>query len=203
MKPGSAPPWPGSRQIVRILIPGGFEGGKWLDMALPFETAHFLDGFATPDKKFHFRPNWKALGPYAEGMPDLPDHVPCIDAATDAYPFRLVAAPSRSFLNTSFNNTPSSVGREGRPTARLHPDDLAELAAEEGDRIRLGNAQGSVVVHARAFTGQQRKVVIVEGIWPNRAFEEGIGINALISAAPGKPNGGAVFHDTAVWVRRA
>ena len=186
-------------------LPGtaSFDGGRWLDLALPFETAHFLDGFATPDKKFHFRPNWRSLGRYAEGLPEFPDHVAITDAATDDRPYRLVAAPSRSFLNTSFNNTPSSVAREGRPTARLHPDDLVELGAGEGDRIRLGNAQGSVVVHARAADGQPRKTVIVEGIWPNRAFEEGIGINVLTSADPGRPNGGAVFHDTAVWVRRA
>jgi hypothetical protein len=49
----------------------------------------------------------------------------------------------------------------------------------------------------------QRGVVVVEGIWPNAAFEEGIGINALVSADAGLPNGGAVFHDTAVWVRAA
>ena len=30
-----------------------------------------------------------------------------------------------------------------------------------------------------------------------------IGINALVSDEPALPAGGAVFHDTAVWVRRA
>jgi anaerobic selenocysteine-containing dehydrogenase len=186
-------------------LPGtaAFDGGRWLDLALPFETAHFLDGFATPDRKFHFRPNWRSLGPFSDGMPDFPDHVAITDAATEDRPYRLVAAPSRSFLNTTFNNTPSSVAREGRPTARLHPADLAELGAADGERVRVGNAQGSVVVHARMSEAQPRKSIIVEGIWPNHAFEEGIGINVLTSADPGRPNGGAVFHDTAVWVRRA
>jgi len=41
----------------------------------------------------------------------------------------------------------------------------------------------------------------VESIWPNSDFETGIGINALTSAEPGSPVGGAVYHDTAVWVR--
>jgi hypothetical protein len=44
-------------------------------------------------------------------------------------------------------------------------------------------------------------VVVVEGLWPNRSFDEGVGINVLTSADPGWPNGGAVFHDTAVWIR--
>jgi hypothetical protein len=41
-------------------------------------------------------------------------------------------------------------------------------------------------------------VVVVQGVWPNRDFEGGLGINALTSAEPGYPNGGAVLHDTAV-----
>ena len=57
-------------------------------------------------------------------------------------------------------------------------------------------------MHVKPRDGQQRGVVVVEGIWPNRYFENGLGINALTSAEPGWPNGGAVFHDTAVWIRR-
>jgi anaerobic selenocysteine-containing dehydrogenase len=69
--------------------------------------------------------------------------------------------------------------------------------------VRLGNRFGSVVLHAELKEGQQPGVLVVESIWPNEAFEEGIGINALISAEPAPPNGGAVFHDTAVWLQPA
>ncbi len=69
--------------------------------------------------------------------------------------------------------------------------------------MRLGNGKGSVVVHARLLTGCSRASSIVEGVWPNHAFEEGIGINLLTSADPGLPRGGAVFHDTSVWLRPA
>jgi hypothetical protein len=58
-----------------------------------------------------------------------------------------------------------------------------------------------VSVHVQPKLGQQRGVVIIEGLWPNRAFDDGLGINVLTSAEPGWPNGGAVFHDTAVWIR--
>ena len=61
----------------------------------------------------------------------------------------------------------------------------------------------SIVVHTRGFAGTQKRVVIVEGLWPNRAYEEGIGINLLTSADPGLPHDGAVFHDTSVWLRPA
>jgi anaerobic selenocysteine-containing dehydrogenase len=173
------------------------------DLALPFATAHFLDGFGHADKRFHFDADWAAIGPNHGALPRFPDQVAVIDRSDAEHPFRLVAPPARSFLNTTFNNLPSSLGREGKPVVRIHPDDLAALGLGNGDRVRLGNRLGSVLLHARAFDGLQRGVLVVEGIWPNRAFDEGIGINALTSADPGLPNGGAVFHDTAVWVRAA
>ena len=188
--------------------PEEFVEGTWLDCDPSFETAHFLDGFGHLDKKFHFRANWRSMrGPMHERelapLPEFPDHVAIIDDGDDERPFRMVPAPSRSFLNTSFNNTPSGVAREGRPSVLVHPEALAMLGVADGDRIRIGNEKGSVVVHARAFDGLQKRVVIVEGVWPNAAFEEGIGINLLTSADPGPPQGGAVYHDTSVWLRPA
>ncbi|MFI4947210.1 MAG: molybdopterin-dependent oxidoreductase, partial [Alphaproteobacteria bacterium] len=183
--------------------PEAFEEGVWLDCWPGFETGHFLDGFGHPDKKFHFRANWTALGAEHRRLPAFPDHVRVIDDGDPERPFRLVPAPSRSFLNTSFNNLGSGIAREGRPTALVHPDALEALGIADGARIRIGNAKGSVVVRARGFDGMQPRVVIVEGLWPNHAFEEGIGINLLTSADPGLPGGGAVFHDTSVWLRRA
>ncbi len=175
----------------------------WYDCALDFESGHFLNGFAGPDGRFRFKPDWAAIGRDADRMPALPDFAEIIDTADPEHPFRLVAAPARSFLNSSFTETVTSQEREGRPTALIHPDDCAALRINADDRVRLGNRQGSVVVHARPFDGLQRGVVVVESIWPNHAFEEGIGINALVSADPGPPKGGAVFHDTAIWLRSA
>ena len=180
-----------------------FSQGGWLDCCPPFETSHFLDGFAHADGKFHFRADWAAIGPHHAQLPAYPDHFAIIDAGDAEQPFRVIAAPSRSFLNTSFNNTPSSIAREGRPTALVHPEVLAELGLRDGDRLRIGNRRGSVVVHASGFDGLQTRVVVVEGLWPNHPFEEGIGINLLTSADPGLPRGGAVFHDTSVWLSPA
>ena len=175
----------------------------WLDCAEPFDKAHFLEGFPQPDRRFHFRPDWARVGKDHQAMPPLPGHMAVIDVADAEHPFRMVAAPARSFLNTSFTETPGSQAREKRPTLLIHPQACAELGIAEGDRVRIGNRLGSLVIHALPFDGLQPDVVVVESIWPNAAFEEGIGINLLISADPGPPLGGAVFHDTAIWVRTA
>ena len=176
------------------------DGGQ--DHALPFERAHFLDGFAWPDGKFRFKPDWSAFGGRWQEMPTLPDHFDVNDKTSAAKPYRLVAAPARTFLNSTFTETPGSVQREKRPTALIHPDTCAALGLGEGDRVALGNEQGEVIARVKPQTGQLPSVVVVEGIWPNRNFENGMGINALTSAEPGYPNGGAVFHDTAVWLRK-
>ena len=176
-------------------------GGQ--DFALPFESAHFLDGFPTPDRRFHFRPNWARYGERGAHMPELPDHFDVIDNATAEKPFRLVAAPARGFLNSTFSETASSRARERRPTALLHPEDCEALGVADGQPVLLGNDRGQVTVHARPRAGQPRGVVVVEGIWPNRDFTGGVGINVLTSAEPGYPRGGAVFHDTAVWIHPA
>jgi anaerobic selenocysteine-containing dehydrogenase len=174
-------------------------GGQ--DFTHQFEKMHFLDGFDTPDRKFHFRPDWKPFGGRWEEMPTLPDHMDVIDNATAEKPFRLVAAPARTFLNSSFTETASSVKREQKPTALIHPEDCVALNVKTDDRVEIGNERGMVIVYVKPQDGQQRGVVIVEGIWPNKYFENGIGINAITSADPGWPKGGAAFHDTAVWIR--
>ena len=97
----------------------------------------------------------------------------------------------------------ASREREGRPTALIHPQDCARLGLSEGELVRLSNRRGAAMMHAAPFEGVQPGVIVVEGIWPNAAFADGIGINALTSADPGLPAGGGVFHDTAVALSRA
>ena len=162
-----------------------------------------LTALVTPTKNSISAPSGQRSVTTTRDCRPFPTHVAVTDDGDAERPFRLIAAPSRSFLNTTFNNVSSSIARERRPRALIHSSALANLGVLDGERVRIGNQQGSVVVHARAFDGLQRRVVIVEGNWPDHAFEEGIGINPLISAEPGLPRGGAVFHDTSVWLRPA
>lgn len=175
---------------------------RWADVQLPFRKAHFLDGFAHADGKFHFRADWRALGDKDGVLPSLPDWAPLTDLATDERPLRLVAAPARQFLNSTFTETPMARKREGRPQALIAPEDGAAFGVADGALIRLGNDRGEVVLHARHVPGQQRGTIVVESIWPGSAFG-GVqhGINVLTSDDAALPAGGAVFHDTAVWMR--
>ena len=90
------------------------------------------------------------------------------ETADAAHPFKLATSPSRGFLNSSFNETPTSRAREGRPQAKMHPDDLARLGLADGASIRDGQrARRDQRCARKAFDGVQRGVVIVEGMQPN------------------------------------
>ena len=184
------------------------EREHWIDCQPDFAQAHYLDGFAHADGKFHFAADWAAAQPHGfapsgapQNMPTFPDHWAVIEDATEAMPFRLVTAPARHYLNSSFTESATSIRREGRPEALLHSADAQRIGVADGDEVLLGNDRGDLRIHARLFDGALPGVVIVENVWPNSAFLEGKGVNVLTGADPAAPIGGAVFHDNRIWVR--
>jgi anaerobic selenocysteine-containing dehydrogenase len=186
------------------------EADRWRDIQPDFRTSHYLDGFAHADGKFHFKADWSKvplpndglMGAWQE-MPAFPDHWAIIENADDAHPFRLATSPSRSYLNSSFNETPSSKAREGAPHVLMHPEDAAPLSIVDGDAVTLGNGRGETTLTAKLFGGVRRGVLIAESVHPNRAHINGRGINTLTGAEPVAPYGGAAFHDNKVWARKA
>ena len=184
------------------------EADLWRDLQPDFRTSHYLDGFAHADKKFHFKADWahptfgKLMGD-VDKMPSLPDHWAVIEEADAVYPFRLATSPSRSFLNTTFNETPSSQAREGMASVMIHPLDAAALGIVDGDAVTLGSTRGETSLIARLFDGVRRGVLIAESVHPNSDHIGGRGINTLTGADTIAPIGGAAFHDNKVWVRKA
>ncbi len=189
------------------------ETGRWIDLQPDFETSHYLNGFGHADGKFHFRPDWGRsaapnrpadgpVGPWST-MPELPDQWNSIEVADKRHPFRLVTAPARSFLNSTFNETESGRKKEKRPEAWLRAEDAARYGIGDGDLVQMGNDRGVVTLHARFYEDLTPGTVISEGVWPNEAFADGKGINTLTGADQVAPYGGAAFHDTAVWLRKA
>ena len=94
-----------------------------------------------------FKPDWKqtrfkaghrALRSGRRHAGDCPITGTVIEEATEAYPFRLATSPARTFLNSTFNETPSSRKREGRPD-RLRPSRRSGAARHR--RRRQGQAR--------------------------------------------------------------
>ncbi len=183
----------------------------FVEMPQTEAQSHFAEGFGWPDGRYRFAPNWAGVAA-AKGynwvcdpteMPLFADHWDVTERVDATTPFRLATSPARAFLNSSFAETPGSQKRHPTPTVMVHPADGARLGIAEGDRVVLGNARGAVELTATLFDGMQTGVLIAEGLHPNAAHVGGRGINTLIGSDPVKPFGGAAFHDTSVWMRRA
>jgi anaerobic selenocysteine-containing dehydrogenase len=186
------------------------EAKRWIDCQPDFNAAHYLNGFAYPDGKFRFKPDWPTVpfqrwhrNTITTPMPALPDHWEVIEEADSQHPFRLATSPARGFLNSSFTETPTSLANEGRPDVMIHPQDAAAAGVSDGDEVVLGNKRGEVRLHAKVFEGVRRGVLIAESLWPNSAYADGRGINCLTGADSIAPFGGAAFHDNKVWLRKA
>jgi anaerobic selenocysteine-containing dehydrogenase len=183
----------------------------FVDRSNDEDRARFVNGFAWPDGRFRFAPNWQGVMEKKEyrwvcdpaEMPYFADWMDANEPADAEHPFRLATSPSRSFLNSSFSETAGSRKRQPAPMVLVHPADAAELALETGDPVVIGNRRGEVSLTAEIFDGLPRGVLIAEGIHPNKAHRNGVGINTLIGSDPVRPFGGVAFHDASVWIRKS
>jgi anaerobic selenocysteine-containing dehydrogenase len=183
----------------------------FIDEAPSDETARFAPGFAWPNGRFRFRPNWDGAAQKKSylwvtdpaSLPEMVDWWDINERISAEVPFRLATSPSRSFLNSTFSETAGSRKRQPVPGLLIRPDDAASLGIADGGKVLVGNHRGAVELTAQLFDGMQKGVVIAEGIHPNSAHKGGQGINTLIGSDQVPPFGGVAFHDAAVWVRPA
>ena len=90
-------------------------------------------------------------------MPALPDHWDVIEEADAVHPFRLATSPARNFLNSTFNETPTSRAREGRPEVMIHPDDAAATGIADGDAVVIGQQARRSAPSRACFGGVQAR----------------------------------------------
>jgi anaerobic selenocysteine-containing dehydrogenase len=181
----------------------------FVERARADDEARFASGFAWPDKRFRFRPNWEGAAARKgyvwtidpADAPNMVDWWDINERTSPDVPFRLATSPSRSFLNSTFSETAGSRRKQPAPTVLIRSDDAAAAGIAAGEKVRLGNHRGEVELTAEIFDGMQRGVLIAEGVHPNSAHGTGQGINTLIGSDQVPPFGGVAFHDAAVWIR--
>jgi anaerobic selenocysteine-containing dehydrogenase len=187
------------------------EKTAFVDRERPDDIARFANGFAWPDGKYRFEPNWQDVADKKgflwscdpSEMPRFADYWDINEQVTPETPFRLATSPARAFLNSSFSETAGSRKRHPTPLVYIRADDAAAVGIAEGDPVTVGNARGEVELTASLFDGMQRGVLIAEGLHANSSHRGGKGINSLTNATPVKPFGGVAFHDSTVWIRKS
>ena len=116
------------------------------------------------------------------------------------YPLELVSAKADSGLNSTFGNR-DDIDAETAVVA-ISAADASERGIRTGERVRLFNSRGSLLLRAQVSDEVQQGVVSNRSVrWAKRA-EDGRNSNALTSDRLTDMGGGAVFYSCLVQVER-
>lgn len=173
--------------------------------------------FATPDGKYHL---WSELAA-ADGFPPLPVYVDSAEAGhASLYPFRLLTPHSQLSINSQFWDLPSLNALELQGRLWIHPETAKLRNLKTGDRARVYNSQGEIMLVAEVTEAVPPGVLVCYqgwGGWMANGGNEprpgavaglsnrpGLGLNQVVSSAAtdmgrrstGQP--GLALHDS--WV---
>ena len=117
--------------------------------------------------------------------PDGADVVPGYDPAE--YPFRLISRRLKHVLNSLGRELPGLAAVATTNYAFVHPDDLAELGAEQEDLLDIASPHGSVVGVAASAAEMKRGVIAMSHAWgglsltDEKVRDEGSPTNRLVT----------------------
>jgi len=151
--------------------------------------------FSTPSGKIEF---------YSDsmtrlGFDPLPGHTPCSDGAeacskNGKHPLQLLVPPAVHFLNTTFGAVEEQRRRMGRPTLKVHPEDVEARGIHGGDQVRVFNDRGECGLRAEVSEDTRKGVVVAESIWWAKRSPGGRGINTLVSSRLTDLGSGSTFQ---------
>jgi anaerobic selenocysteine-containing dehydrogenase len=159
----------------------------------PFQP--FAEGFPTETGKLHFDvANW-SYSPPVESRHGTARH----DEARQ-FPLEMVSSKNDNSMNSTFGNRPA-VNHE-TSAAKIHPDDAAPRGISTGDRVRVFNGRGSMLLRAELTPGLRQGVVRIPAVRWGKLAEDGQTVNALTSERLTDIGNGATFYNCLVEVER-
>jgi anaerobic selenocysteine-containing dehydrogenase len=183
----------------------------------------FLDGMTVerldrePFVRLNVAPEGKAFLPFAEGGFGTPsgkcefgaeslEYTPPVEsrwgnqALRDKYPLEMVSSKLDDTMNSSFGYR-EAVDR-GTAVVQMHPTDAGARRIESGDRVRLFNDRGSLLLEAEVDGVVPPGIVRVPSTrWLKRSAD-GRNANALTSDRLADMGGGPTFYNCLIEVER-
>jgi anaerobic selenocysteine-containing dehydrogenase len=114
----------------------------------------------------------------------------------------MISPPARNALNSSFANLPTFLDSEKEPHLDIHPDDAAARAIANGDKVRVFNDRGALVLTARVTERARRGVVVALSLWWRKLSPDGTNANMVTGQALTDMGRAATFYDVLVQVER-
>jgi anaerobic selenocysteine-containing dehydrogenase len=138
----------------------------------------------------------QGLDPVAEFMPPSESRH---GAHKNGFPLELLARKSDNFLNSSFANVPSVEAMEEPGLLEIDPSDAQARGISNGDKVRVFNHRGEIVLKARVDGAVQPGVVSARLNWAKHTpgFQS---INALTSEKLADMGNSATFYSVLVEV---
>jgi len=119
------------------------------------------------------------------------------DPATRQFPLALISPATRRTISSSLGQL-----RRDRVPLEIHPDDAAARNLQSGERVRVWNDYGEVLVTLRITDATRPGVVVLpKGLWSHNTLN-GATANALVPDDLTDIAGGACFNDARVEVER-
>ncbi|UWZ85960.1 molybdopterin-containing oxidoreductase family protein [Occallatibacter riparius] len=168
----------------------------------PFKP--FTEGAVlTPSGKIEFYS--EALG--SMGLDPLPGFIPPTESrwseAAKQYPLELLGRKNDNYMNSTFANLPGHRKMESRTSQRLeiHPVDAEPRGIADGDRVRVSNGRGSLLLSALINEKLPAGVVAARLDWA-KLHPDAVNVNALTSERLTDIGAAPTFYSTLVEVVR-
>ena len=135
------------------------------------------------------------------GISPLPEYSGVLHSTEEEkFPLELLTPNTGSRIHSQFGNLKIIKETNSEPVVRISPVDAKIRKILSGQKIRVFNLTGELISKARISNRVPTGIVVFpNGIW----FNEGGGVNRLISAEETDIGFGAAFHDNRVEIERA
>jgi len=177
----------------------------WQRLNVPSPFAPFANGgFRTPSGKCEFYSETLAR----QGLDPLPTYTPPRESVASnpelaaRFPLAMLSPPARNALNSTFANLPVFLDTEKTPWLDMHPADAAARAIVGGDKVRVFNDRGSLVLTARITDRTREGVVVALSIWWRKLSPDATNANMVTGQALTDMGRAATFYDTLVEVQK-
>jgi anaerobic selenocysteine-containing dehydrogenase len=139
----------------------------------------------------------------AEGLDPVANFVPPSESrhGSDAktFPLELLARKADNFLNSTFSNLPSVQEMEEAGLLEMNPRDAENRRIIDGDKVRVFNGRGEIVLKARVDSHVQPGVVSAHLHWAKLSHDR-VNINVLTSEKLTDMGNSATFYSVLVEV---
>ncbi len=156
-------------------------------LTLPKDYRAYANGSNFEDRKIRFSP--------------APVQIEFREQPTAEFPLRLISPPGAFVLNTSMGNIEELVrAAGGEPTVLVHPNDAQSAGVQDGERIQITSAVGSILRKVIVTTDARVGVVIAVGQWWPKLAPDKKSLNDLTSQELTDLGGGSLFGNAVVRI---